>query len=100
MRREKRQGQAGWERVGASAGYTHMTNRGMKTTLRQERKSRRPPDQSYGSAARIYEGGDDRTGRVQADPLSFLISLLFFSAKMLNRAGGRRATLSLSGFSN
>lgn len=53
MRREKRHGQAGWGRVGASAGYTHMTNRGMKTTLRQEKKSRRPPDQSYGSAARI-----------------------------------------------
>lgn len=53
MRREKRQGQAGWDRVGELAGYTHMTNRGMKTTLRQEKKSRRPPDQSYGSAARI-----------------------------------------------
>lgn len=53
MRREKRHGQAGWDSVGAPAGYTHMTNRGMKTTLRQEKKSRRPPDQSYGSAARI-----------------------------------------------
>lgn len=53
MRSEKRHGQAGWDRVGALAGYTHITNRGMKTTLRQEKKSRRPPDQSYGSAARI-----------------------------------------------
>lgn len=53
MRREKKHGQAGWDSVGALAGYTHMTNRGMKTTRRQEKKSRRPPDQSYGSAARI-----------------------------------------------
>lgn len=63
MRREKRQGQAGWDRVGSLAGYTHMTNRGMKTTLRQEKKSRRPPDQSYGSAARIW--GDSRSVSVR-----------------------------------
>lgn len=46
MSSERRHGQAGWASAGLLAGYTHMTNNGMKTTLKQEKKSRRPPDHS------------------------------------------------------